>query len=80
VQNEDGIWVESWTKTPASDEEIEERTTNKTIEVRQIRNKLLQETDWVSIKAKDDGEELATTKETEAQAKLNRALTALRTL
>ena len=80
MQNEDGIWVESWTKTPASDEEIEERTTNKTIEVRQIRNKLLQETDWVSIKAKDDGEELATTKETEAQAKLNRALTALRTL
>jgi len=68
VQNEDGSWVESWTETPASDEEIEERTASKMIEVRQIRNKLLQETDWVSIKAKDDGEDVPTNWKTYRQA------------
>lgn len=68
VQNEDGIWVESWTETPASDEEIEERTASKMIEVRQIRNKLLQETDWVSIKAKDDGEDVPTNWKTYRQS------------
>jgi hypothetical protein len=68
VQNEDGIWVESWTETPASEQEIEERTVSKIIEVRQIRNKLLQETDWVSIKAKDDGEDVPTDWKTYRQA------------
>lgn len=41
---------------------------SKIIEVRQIRNKLLQETDWVSIKAKDDGEDVPTDWKTYRQA------------
>lgn len=60
VQNEDGIWVERWTETPVSEEEIVRRTEKKSQEVRQVRNKFLQETDWVSIKAKDNGEDVPT--------------------
>lgn len=71
VQNEDGSWVESWTESPASNEEIEERTASKMIEVRQIRNKLLQENDWVSIKAKDNEEEVSVNWKTYRQALRN---------
>ena len=43
----DGVWSTQWEIVNATDEEIEQRTINRSNEIRAIRNRLLGETDWV---------------------------------
>jgi hypothetical protein len=59
IQNENGDWVESWVESPASEQEILQRTFEKEIDIRKERDKLLQETDWIVIKAKETGTNLS---------------------
>lgn len=42
-------WVEEWYTTPATEEEIAQRTEAKAIEVRQERNQKLEESDWTQL-------------------------------
>jgi hypothetical protein len=42
-------WVEEWISTPATPEEIAERTDNKAAEVRSIRNQKLAACDWTQL-------------------------------
>ena len=42
-------WVEKWVETPATDEQIEERTAVHTNDARQRRNQLLVESDWTQL-------------------------------
>ena len=42
-------WVEQWIETPATPEQIAERTTAKEAEVRQQRNQLLSDCDWTQL-------------------------------
>ena len=42
-------WVEQWVKTPATPEQIAERTSAKESEVRQQRNQLLSACDWTQL-------------------------------
>lgn len=44
-----GDWVEEWISTPATPEEITERTDAKAAEVRQQRNALLSACDWTQL-------------------------------
>jgi hypothetical protein len=46
----DGKWVMTWAVTPATPEEIAERTSAKESEVRQQRNELLSACDWTQGK------------------------------
>jgi hypothetical protein len=43
------LWVEKWISTPATPEEIAERTDNKAAEVRSIRNQKLANSDWTQL-------------------------------
>ena len=45
-----GSWVEEWIATPATPEQIAERTEAKATEVRQQRNALLADCDWTQGK------------------------------
>ena len=42
-------WVEQWVETPATPEQIAERTAAKEAEVRQQRNQLLSACDWTQL-------------------------------
>ena len=42
-------WVEQWISTPATPEEIQERTDNEANAVRQERDRLLEESDWTQL-------------------------------
>ena len=42
-------WVEQWVETPATPEQIAERTSTKESEVRQQRNALLSACDWTQL-------------------------------
>ena len=42
-------WVEQWIETPATPEQIAERTNNKAAEVRADRNKRLADCDWTTL-------------------------------
>jgi hypothetical protein len=42
-------WVEQWTETPATPEQITERTSAKEAEVRQQRNSRLADCDWTQL-------------------------------
>ena len=42
-------WVEQWVETPATPEQIAERTSAKESEVRQQRNALLSDCDWTQL-------------------------------
>lgn len=44
-----GAWVEQWIKTPATPEEISERTAAKAAEVRAERNRRLADSDWTQL-------------------------------
>lgn len=46
---ENGIWVEKWLETPATEEQIQERTTACANDARQKRNRLLAECDWTQL-------------------------------
>jgi hypothetical protein len=43
---QNGKWIEAWSITNATQEQIAERTTSKEKEIRNDRNRLLAETDW----------------------------------
>jgi hypothetical protein len=45
----EGVWTQVWVVTPASPEEIEQRTADLAASVRAERARLLQESDWVVI-------------------------------
>lgn len=45
----DGKWVMTWAVTPATPEQIAERTSTKESEVRQQRNQLLSACDWTQL-------------------------------
>jgi len=45
----DGKWVMTWVVTPATPEQIAERTAAKETEVRQQRNMLLSDCDWTQL-------------------------------
>ena len=45
----DGAWFEEWTSTPATAEEIAERTAAKSGAVRAQRNDLLAQSDWTQL-------------------------------
>ena len=45
----DGKWVMTWAVTPATPEQIAERTSAKESEVRQQRNQLLSACDWTQL-------------------------------
>ena len=45
----DGKWVMTWVVTPATPEQIAERTSTKESEVRQQRNQLLSACDWTQL-------------------------------
>lgn len=44
-----GSWIEKWAVTPATPEQIAERTAAKEAEVRQQRNQLLSNCDWTQL-------------------------------
>lgn len=48
-QSIDGAWVQFWDETDASEEEIAERISDKWIEIRNERNRLLSECDWTQL-------------------------------
>lgn len=48
-QSIDGTWVQFWDETDASEEEIDERISDKWVEVRDERNRLLGECDWTQL-------------------------------
>lgn len=43
---QDGAWVETWAVTEATEEQKQQRTTDKAVEVRSQRDFRLRETDW----------------------------------
>ena len=45
----DGKWVMTWAVTPATPDQIAERTKSKVAEVRQQRNELLSACDWTQL-------------------------------
>jgi len=44
-----GNWVEVWISSAASQEEINERTEVKSVQVRNVRNELLKDSDWTQL-------------------------------
>jgi hypothetical protein len=46
---EDGSWVQSWAISPASDEEISQRTGELASNLREQRNALLSASDWTQV-------------------------------
>ena len=51
----DGVWTQVWSVSDASSEEISERLTAQSEVSRATRYELLQETDWVVVKAQELG-------------------------
>lgn len=45
----DGVWVQQWTISDASNQEITKRTNEKAIEIRAERNSRLSESDWTQL-------------------------------
>jgi hypothetical protein len=46
---ESGKWVEKWLQTPASPEQVQQRTAASTRDARQKRNQLLADCDWTQL-------------------------------
>ena len=61
-------WLQTWAVTAASSDEIAQRTTAKEVEVRAERDRLIAETDWVVVMAKETGTNIATAMKTYRQA------------
>lgn len=45
----DGVYYQNWIQTDASQSEIDARITAKWVEIREIRNELLNECDWTQL-------------------------------
>jgi hypothetical protein len=54
----EGVWVQTWLVTEATPEEVQERLKNLSASVRADRDRRLQETDWVVIKAYERNENI----------------------
>lgn len=61
-------WLQTWSVTAASADEIAQRTTAKEVEVRAERDRLIAETDWIVVKAKETSTTVATAMKTYRQA------------
>jgi len=61
-------WLQTWSVTAASSDEIAQRTTDKQAEVRAQRNQLIAETDWVVVMAKETGTNIPSAMKTYRQA------------
>lgn len=61
-------WLQTWAVTAASSDEIAQRTTAKEVEVRAKRDRLIAETDWIVVMAKETGTNIATAMKTYRQA------------
>tara|TARA_R110002050_G_C8889029_1_gene509336 strand:+ start:1045 stop:1509 length:465 start_codon:yes stop_codon:yes gene_type:complete len=61
-------WLQTWSVTAASSDEIAQRTTDKQAEVRAQRDQLIAETDWVVVMAKETGTNIAAAMKTYRQA------------
>lgn len=61
-------WLQTWSVTAASSDEIAQRTTDKQAEVRAQRNQLIAETDWVVVMAKEVGTNIPAAMKTYRQA------------
>jgi len=64
----DGTWQEQWIETDATAEQITERTTAKANDARAERDRLIAETDWIIVKAKETSTTVATAMKTYRQA------------
>jgi len=64
----DGTWKEQWIETDATAEQITERTTAKANDVRTQRDRLIAETDWVVVMAKETATNIPTAMKTYRQA------------
>jgi hypothetical protein len=64
----DGVWTQVWDVTDASPEEVEQRTEDQARSVRSERDRLLQETDWIVIKAYERNENIPAAWEVYRQA------------
>lgn len=49
AQKKNGKWVEVWVSTPATPQEIADRTNDKANSVRSERNRLLADSDWTQL-------------------------------
>lgn len=61
-------WLQTWSVTAASSDEIAQRTTDKQADVRAQRNQLIAETDWVVVMAKEVGTNIPAAMKTYRQA------------
>ena len=61
-------WLQTWSVTAASSDEIAQRTTDAEAQVRAQRNNLIAETDWVVVMAKETGTNIAAAMKTYRQA------------
>ena len=61
-------WLQTWSVTAASSDEIAQRTTDAEAGVRAQRNRLIAETDWVIVMAKETGTNIPAAMKTYRQA------------
>ena len=61
-------WLQTWSVTAASSDEIAQRTTDAEAQVRAQRNNLIAETDWVVVMAKETGTNIPAAMKTYRQA------------
>jgi hypothetical protein len=61
-------WLQTWSVTAASSDEITQRTTDAEAQVRSQRNRLIAETDWVVVMAKETGTNIPAAMKTYRQA------------
>ena len=59
TKDERGVWMQAWKVVPMSDSEKKEANDRAAEGVRSQRNLLLQETDWIVVKAKETGTNLS---------------------
>ena len=64
----DGVWTQVWNITEATADEIAERTLRKEAKVRMTRDQMLNDTDWIIIKAAESGAAVPTEWQTYRQA------------
>ena len=61
-------WLQTWSVTAASSDEIAQRTTDQKVEVRAQRDRLIAETDWIVVMAKETGTNIPAAMKTYRQA------------
>jgi hypothetical protein len=64
----EGVWTQVWSITEATADEIAERTLRQEAKVRMTRTQMLDDTDWIIIKAAESGTPVPTEWQTYRQA------------